>query len=90
MLFIRKWLYSGCELNASSHTLAHVASIRASELEPEPELVAIHASDGTGQGMVIGSEAVKVSLAPLDALVALRARGSSESTASAESQTLSR
>ena len=42
VLFIRKELFSGCKLSASyecatwhTHTLGHVASIRASECEPE-------------------------------------------------------
>ena len=45
--------------------------------------------DRTGQGMVVGSEAVMALLALLVAFVALRARGSSESAASAESWRLS-
>ena len=63
-----------------------MASIRASEWELE-RAVRCGASDKTGWGVVVDSEAVK---APLGALVALRARGSSESAMSVESRTLSR
>ena len=59
-----------------------MASIRTSEREPKRV-----ATRATGQGVVVGSEAVKAPLALLGALVA---RGLSESAASAESRTLSR
>ena len=42
-----------------------------------------HAGDGTGRGVVVASEAIKAPLAPLGILVVLRARGLSESSASA-------
>ena len=61
-----------------------MASVRASERELEPKPVMKHAR-GTVQGGAVGNEAIKAPLAPLGTLVALRARGSSESTASVDS-----
>ena len=68
-----------------------MASIQASEYEPEPEPErgTSRVRDGTRRDMVVGSKAVKALLVPLSALVALRACDSSESAASAESRTLS-